>query len=218
MTTRRGGAEHRSPEVGPVSRQPGFLELPFDPVHAACRRVRPLPGFLEQKDRVQGEQDREADRPTVEIALDHRATAKWALAAADAERTRKTRILARVHQHQEDQADRDENLDNREDRFHGPSVASFASERAPGRPIRPGSGLTPRASVQSGRSPAVVVSMPIHPAIAPLDRNSDYESFTKACFSADMNCVRGALGALGALRQTRPWDETTMSRGHLCQA
>lgn len=194
--TRGAGAKHRSPEVGQVSRLPGFLELPH-PVHAACRRVRPLPGFLEQQDRVQGEQDRETDRPTVEVALDHRAATERPLPAADAECARKARILTRVHQDEEDEADGDENLDNREDRFHGSSVASFASERAPCRPIRPGSGLTPRASVQSGRSPAVVVFMSIHPAIAPRDRNSDYESFTKACFSADMNCVRGRSGLWG---------------------
>lgn len=188
--------------------RPGSLEPLLDPVHAARRRVHPLPGFLEQQDRVQGKQDREADRPAIEVTLDHRATAERALTAADTERAREPGILARVHQHQEDKPDREENLDDREDRFHRASVASFASKRARSRPIRPGSVLTPRASVQSGRSPAVVVSMPIYPAIAPFDRKFDYESFTKACFPADMNCVRGRSGVLGALLQrdhgTRP--------------
>lgn len=41
--------------------------------------------FLEQHDRVQDEQDREEDRPAVEVALDERAAAERAGAAADAE-------------------------------------------------------------------------------------------------------------------------------------
>jgi cytochrome c-type biogenesis protein CcmF len=34
-------------------------------------RLEPLPGLLEQQDRVSDEQDREEDRPAVEVALDH---------------------------------------------------------------------------------------------------------------------------------------------------
>ncbi len=36
-------------------------------------------------------------------------------------------------------------------------------------------------------------------AISPRSYGSDYESFTKSCFSADMNRVRGLPGYTGAL-------------------
>ena len=42
-----------------------------------------------------------------------------------------------------------------------------------------------------------------------LDRKSDYESFTKACFPADMNRVRGRSGSVGALLEH---DHGTKSR------
>jgi hypothetical protein len=46
--------------------------------------------------------------------------------------------------------------------------------------------------------------------------NSDYESFTNACFPADMYWVGGRSGLLGAAR-TRPWDEIKMSGGQACR-
>ena len=70
------------------------------------------------------------DRPTVEVALDHRAAAERPLAAADPECAREAGILARVHQHKEDQHDRDEYLEEREDRFHPPSLAASTEMRA----------------------------------------------------------------------------------------
>jgi hypothetical protein len=46
------------------------------------------------------------------------------------------------------------------------------------------------------------------PATVRLDCNFDYESFTQACFAADMNMVRGRSGSVGALLEhdhgTRP--------------
>jgi hypothetical protein len=65
---------------------------------------------LEQQDRVGDKQDRERNRPAVEVALDQRAAAERADAGADAERAGQARILARVHQHQEHEHDRQRDL------------------------------------------------------------------------------------------------------------
>jgi hypothetical protein len=50
--------------------------------------------------------------------------------------------------------------------------------------------------------------MRLCPAMPWLDCKSDYESFTKPCFPADMNRVRGRLGCVGVLLErdhgTRP--------------
>jgi hypothetical protein len=50
--------------------------------------------------------------------------------------------------------------------------------------------------------------MRLRPMIRRLDCKSDYESFTKACFPADMNTVRGRSGSVSALLEydhgTRP--------------
>ena len=76
-------------------------------------------GRSEQEDRVQHEQDREEDRPAVEVALDHRAPAERTLTAADPESAGQTGVFAGVHQHEEDQDHADRDLDEGEDRFHG---------------------------------------------------------------------------------------------------
>jgi hypothetical protein len=68
-------------------------------------------GDLEQDDRVHDEHDREEDRPAIEVALDHRPAAERAGAAADAEGAGEPRILAGVHQHEQDQHDGDDDLD-----------------------------------------------------------------------------------------------------------
>jgi hypothetical protein len=65
---------------------------------------------LEQRDRVREEHAREDDRPAVEIALDHRAAAERPGAAADAERAGEARILAGVHEHEQDQHDGNDDL------------------------------------------------------------------------------------------------------------
>ena len=66
--------------------------------------TRPTRRRFEQDDRVHRERDREPDRPAVQVALDERAAAERALAGADAEGAGQARVLARVHEHQEDQA------------------------------------------------------------------------------------------------------------------
>ena len=98
--SRTGRAEARRPERGP--------------------RGRSGPGTLEQHDRVHEEQDREQDRPAVEVALDHRPSAQRAGAGAHAERAGEARVLARVHQDQEHHDHRDGDLDDGVDCFHGP--------------------------------------------------------------------------------------------------
>src|SRR5665213_1173914 len=80
-------------------------------------------GDADQHDRVDHEQDREADRPAIQVALDERAAAQRPSAATDAEGTRQAGVLARVHEDQEHQADADEDLDDLEDRGHGAMVA-----------------------------------------------------------------------------------------------
>jgi MFS family permease len=66
---------------------------------------------LQEQDRVHDQRDGKADGPPVEVPLDEGAAPEWAgTGAADAERSREPRILARVQQHEEDQDDRDEDL------------------------------------------------------------------------------------------------------------
>jgi hypothetical protein len=59
--------------------------------------------------------------------------------------------------------------------------------------------------------------MRLHSAIRLLDCNFDYESFTKACFAADMNRVRGRSGSMSALLEHDQGTRFTMSRGRACQ-
>jgi Major Facilitator Superfamily len=75
---------------------------------------------LQQDDRVDTERDRERDRPAVQVALDERPAAERARAgAADAERARQPAVLPRMQQHEEHEHDRDEDLQDREERVHG---------------------------------------------------------------------------------------------------
>jgi len=76
------------------------------------------PGSLQQQECVQKEDHSEEDRPTVEVALYKRAAAQRASAAAHAKCAWKPRILAWMHQHQEDEDNREEHLQDREDSFH----------------------------------------------------------------------------------------------------
>lgn len=61
---------------------------------------------LQKQDHVQDEQDPEGDRPAGEVALDERPAAEATAAGPDAERTRQSRVLARVQQDEHDQNDR----------------------------------------------------------------------------------------------------------------
>jgi hypothetical protein len=65
---------------------------------------------LQQRERVREQQAGEDDRPAVEVALDHRSATERPGAAADAEGARESRVLAGVHQHEQDQDHADSDL------------------------------------------------------------------------------------------------------------
>ncbi len=65
---------------------------------------------LQQQERVGEQQDREANGPAVEVALDHGPATERAGAAADAKGAREARVLAGVHEHQQDEHHSDDNL------------------------------------------------------------------------------------------------------------
>jgi hypothetical protein len=65
---------------------------------------------LQEQDRVDEQHDGEADGPAVEVALDHRATPEGPGAGADTKGAGEARVLAGVHEHQEDQADGNRDL------------------------------------------------------------------------------------------------------------
>jgi predicted MFS family arabinose efflux permease len=89
----------------------GFKKSQPSPNPSAGLPADGLSSDLEQHDRVDHERNGEHDRPAVQVALDQRAAAEGTrTGAADAERAREPRVLARVQQHQEDQHDRDEDL------------------------------------------------------------------------------------------------------------
>jgi hypothetical protein len=58
---------------------------------------------LQQQDRVGEQQQGEHDGPAVEVALNHGATTERTGAAADAEGSGKPRVLAGVHEHEQDE-------------------------------------------------------------------------------------------------------------------
>jgi hypothetical protein len=80
----------------------------------AVENAKDAPGVaasdLQERDRVGEEEHGEPDRPAVEVALDHRAAPEGPGAAAHAERAREARVLAGVHQHEQDEDHRDEDL------------------------------------------------------------------------------------------------------------
>ena len=65
------------------------------------------------------EEDREEDRRAVEVALDHRAAAEGAAAAADPEGAREPGVFPRVQEDEEDQDAGDDHLEDCEKRVHG---------------------------------------------------------------------------------------------------
>jgi hypothetical protein len=67
-------------------------------------------GDLQQDDRVGEQQNREDDRPAIEISLDQRAATQRARSAADAERARESSVLAGVHEHEQDEHHGDHDL------------------------------------------------------------------------------------------------------------
>lgn len=73
---------------------------------------------LEQGDRVAEQQDREHDRPAVEVALDHRTAAQRPSPGADPKGAGEAGVLAGVHQHQEHQDDRDQHLQDPKEGEH----------------------------------------------------------------------------------------------------
>jgi CheY-like chemotaxis protein len=105
-----------------------FLTKPFSPLELLrlVDRIGPSApdrasrsGDLDEHDRVDREQDREANRPAVQVALHERAAAEGPGPASNAEGARQTGVLPRVHEDQEDQAHRDNDLDDVENRDHG---------------------------------------------------------------------------------------------------
>jgi hypothetical protein len=74
---------------------------------------------LQQHEDVDHEEDREEDRPAVQVALDERAAAERAAAAADAEGAGEAGVLARVQQHEQHDDHRQGDLDEEKDRLHG---------------------------------------------------------------------------------------------------
>jgi CheY-like chemotaxis protein len=105
-----------------------FLTKPFSPLGllrlvdrlgASAPSRRSPSGDLDEHDRVDHEQDREGNRPAVEVALHERAAAEGPGPASDAEGARQTGVLTRVHEDQEDHAHTDDDLDDVENRDHG---------------------------------------------------------------------------------------------------
>jgi hypothetical protein len=94
----------------------------------SAQSQRPYPGRdrsvldLQENESVRDPDQGEEDGGAVEIALDHRAAANRATAAADAEGAREPRIFARVEQDEEDHDDGDDYLDDAEKRVHGQEV------------------------------------------------------------------------------------------------
>ena len=121
-----GGQVPRDPRRGTRSRRGQALRRGLrDPQRGAAqgggRDPRPRAGEdldLQQDDRVDGEEDGEEDRRPIEVALDHRAAAEGAAAAADAEGAGEAGVFAGVEQDQEDQDPGDDHLQNREEGVH----------------------------------------------------------------------------------------------------
>ena len=73
-------------------------------------------------------------------------------AGADAERAGQSRVLARVHQHEEDQDNGDEHLDDAEDRGHRCEMVAVASASRREHLALPSSSSACRISIASARS------------------------------------------------------------------
>src|SRR2546423_11022322 len=73
---------------------------------------------LQQDDDVDREEDRDGDGPVVQVALDQRAAAERSRAGPHAEGAREAGVFPRVHEHEEDEQDRQEDLDDAEDQLH----------------------------------------------------------------------------------------------------
>jgi MFS family permease len=74
---------------------------------------------LRQDHDVGDENERESDRPAIEVALDERSATKGsAPRTADPESARQSRVLAGMQQDQEDQHDGEEDLDDLENHLH----------------------------------------------------------------------------------------------------
>src|ERR1700689_4719413 len=101
----------------------GILALP-NPQWNFAPRNSTRSGDFDQNDRVEDEQDRETDGPAVEVARDERASPERPCPGADAEGTREARVLARMHQDQEDQRHAQHNLNEVEDRCHRCSMVA----------------------------------------------------------------------------------------------
>jgi UDP-GlcNAc:undecaprenyl-phosphate GlcNAc-1-phosphate transferase len=74
---------------------------------------------LEQHDHVHDPEDREHDRPAVQVSLHERTAAERPGAGADAERARQPGVLPRVQEHEQGHDDREDDLETEEDALHG---------------------------------------------------------------------------------------------------
>ena len=101
-----GGADRR----GVRRRLPRIPRAPAPPARRRRRSARSAARrqIFSRTSVLSDEQDREEDRPAVEVALDQRAAHAGAARGADAEGAREPGVLARVQEHQEDQDDRDQ--------------------------------------------------------------------------------------------------------------
>lgn len=90
----------------------------YEAVDAQLRRealaildlIERSPGVLQEHDRVHEEEDREEDRPAVQVTLHHGAAAEGAGAAADAEGPGQPGVLPGVHQDEQDEDHGDDDL------------------------------------------------------------------------------------------------------------
>jgi DNA-binding response OmpR family regulator len=105
-----------------------FLTKPFSPLEllrlvdrlgASAPSRRSQSGDLDEHDRVDHEQEREGNRPAVEVALHERTAAEGPGPASDAEGARQTGVLARVHENEKDDTHTEDDLDDVENRDHG---------------------------------------------------------------------------------------------------
>jgi hypothetical protein len=90
----------------------------YEAVDAQLRRealaildlIERSPGMLQEHDRVHEEQDREEDRPAIQVTLHHGATAERPGPAADTEGPGQAGVLPGVHEDEQDEDHRDDHL------------------------------------------------------------------------------------------------------------
>src|SRR5918995_4104964 len=156
---------------------------------------------LQDDECVDGEQDREEDRPAIQVSLHERAAAEGAAGLADPECTRQPRVLARVQEHEEDQDHRDQDLDDAEESLH--RARSVATAR-----LRPAYCLRLPASSSSSRFRSPIASRRSSASwrrhscssILPASRSSSASRISRylACLRASRSAIRGSSSSPSA--------------------